>query len=198
MFEPLIFSSMLSLIDPENTLVSEQRKIRASFAEISFSDGLYNNAADIEAQYAHFGFTTKRTIPPFSYYTLLLIAPGKNNYLGDNSDQALVDFCMKQADGIYYIYNKPLCNFVKIDASNRDSRDFWHWIRALSLVSQFNGWDKYEKRYVDWIMEQRNKDGLWEFPKKFDFALSDSWRGKNKIIDSTIFVLRLLAKKKTF
>jgi len=39
---------------------------------------------------------------------------------------------------------------------------------------------------------------LWEFPKKFDFAISNSWRGKNKIIDSTIFVLRFLCKKKAF
>ena len=198
MFEPLIFASMLSLVDPENALVEEQRKIRANFTEASFSSGEYNSVADVKAQHEHFGFTTKRTIPPFSYYTLLLLAPGNKGYIKDSTDQALVDFCMKQANEIYYVYNNTPRNFVKIEELNRDSRDFWHWIRVLSLISQFRGWTKYEKRYVDWIMEQRNNDGLWEFPKKFDFVLSNSWRGKNKIIDSTIFVLRLLTKMKAF
>lgn len=30
-----------------------------------------------------------------------------------------------------------------------------------------------------YIISQANADGLWEFPKKFDFILSNSWRGKN-------------------
>ena len=198
MFEPLIFASMFVLIDPENALIEKERKIRAAFAEASFSSGEYNNTADIKAQHEYFGFKTKRTIPPFSYYTLLLLAPGNKSYIKDKTDQALVDFCMKKANEIYYVYNNTPHDFVRIDEQNRDSRDFWQWVRALSLISKFKGWAKYEQRYVDWIMAQRNNDGLWEFPKKFDFVLSNSWRNKNKIIDSTIFVLRLLMKKKAF
>jgi len=106
---------------------------------------------------------------------------------------------MNVADNLYYVYNKNLGELVSLDTQNKDSRDFCHWIRALSLISQFKGWERYEQRYVDWIMGQRNHDGLWEFPKKFYwFALSDSWRNKNRAIDSTIFILRLLMKKKAF
>ena len=199
MFEPLIFASMLTLTDPENNLIEEQRQQWAHFANISFSSGVYDKHADDKAQHEHFGFTTKRTIPPFSYYNLLLQAPNNSNcYLSDNTDQALVDYCMNEADGVYYVYNNKPCELVSIDAQNRDSRDFVHWIRALSLIAQFKGWAKYEQKYVDWIMTQRNNDGLWEFPRKFDFVLSNSWRGKNKIIDSTIFVLRFLMKMKAF
>jgi len=199
MFEPLIFASMLSLIDSKNTLIDEQRQIHSQFADIAFSSGVYDENADIKAQHEHYKFTTKRTIPPFSYYNLLLLSPCESGgYISDNTDHALVDFCMNEANSIYYIYNNKPCDFVSINAQNRDSRDYCHWIRALSLISQFKGWNRYEQKYVEWIMEQRNKDGLWEFPKKFDFVLSDSWRGKNKAIDSTIFVLRLLTKRQAF
>jgi hypothetical protein len=104
---------------------------------------------------------------------------------------------MNEADGIYYVYNKKPNKMISINMRDRDSRDFCHWIRALSLIAQFKGWAKYERDYVDWILTQRNQDGLWEFPKKFDiFALSNSWKGKNRAIDSTIFVLRLLLRKR--
>lgn len=198
-FEPLIFSAMLSLLDGTNENIVLHRQRWARFAESVFSKGVYDAEADSEAQRVHFEFKTKRTIPPFGYYNLLLLAPKYgDNYISDKTDQGLVDYLMNEAAGIYYVYNNKLGEPVPISAQNKDSRDFCNWIRALSLVSQFKGWEKYEQKYVDWIMTQRNEHGLWEFPKKFDFALSNSWRGKNKMIDSTIFVLRLLMKKKAF
>jgi hypothetical protein len=199
MFEPLIFASMLSLLEPENEHINEQRQLRSKFAQTAFANGKYDAEADASAQLEHFGFKIKRTIPPFSYYNLLLLAPnGANNYISDEVSQALVDFHMNEASGVYYVYGNKPSKMVSISEQNRDSSDFWHWIRALSLIAQFKGWEKYEHNFIDWIMQQRNQDGLWEFPKKFDFALSNSWRGKNKMIDSTIFVLRFLGGKQAF
>jgi hypothetical protein len=130
---------------------------------------------------------------------LLLLAPNKEkSYLDISTDKSLVDYCIKKADNIGYVYNNKPLDLVPITAQNRDSRDFCHWIRALSLISQFNTWPQYKEKYVEWIISQTNRDGLWEFPKKFDFVLSDSWRGKNKIIDSSIFVLRFLNHSKAF
>jgi len=200
MFMPLANAATISLIDNTNENINFHRKRWAYFAENSLAKGYYDSETDRKLQNEYFGFNTKRTIPPFSYYNLLLLAPSNNiAYISDSTDQALVDYCMNEADGIYYVYNNKLNENVPINIQNRDSRDFCHWIRALSLIAQFKGWAKYEQKYVDWILAQRNQDGLWEFPKKFDlFALSNSWKGKNRAIDSTIFVLRLLLKKKAF
>ena len=199
MFEPLIFASMLSLINPEDEHINEQRKLRSHFAEEAFASSIYDSDADAKVQLEHFGFKTKRTIPPFNYYNLLLLAPNDEiSYISDKASQALVDFHMNEANGVYYVYGNKPSKMVSISEQNRDSSDFWNWIRALSLIAQFKGWEKYEHNFIDWIFEQRNQDGLWEFPKKFDFVLSDSWRGKNKAIDSTIFVLRFLMKKQAF
>ncbi len=200
MFMPLVNAATISLIDNTNENLDFHRKRWTYFAENSLGKGFYDCEADKKLQNEYFGFNTRRTIPPFNYYNFLLLAPHNNiTHLSDSTDQALVDFCMNEADGIYYVYNKKPNEMISINMNDRDSRDFCHWIRALSLIAQFKGWAKYEQEYVDWILAQRNQDGLWEFPKKFDlFALSNSWKGKNRAIDSTIFVLRLLLKKRAF
>ncbi len=203
MFVPLVCAAMLSLIEPDNEILDLHRKRWAYFAEIAFSQGFYDKEAEAKAQHDHFGFITKRTIPAFGYYNLLLLAPtGNANYLSDATDQALVDYCMNFAEHIYYVYNCKLWDFVPIEIKRKDSRDFCHWLRALSLISQFNGWVKYKDKYEEWILNQRNEDGFWELARKpslFNFPLSDSWRKrKNRIIDSTIMVLRFLNHDRAF
>jgi hypothetical protein len=197
MFVPLASAAMLSLIDPDNPLPGFYRRRWAGFAEAAFSSGRYDPAADAAAQITHFGFRTKRTMPPFGYYNLLLLAPQNDaRSLSNGTDQALVDHCMREVAHITYVYNNGLSELMPIHAHGRDSRDFPHWLRALSLVAQFKGWKKYRDEYAVWMLSQRNEAGLWVLDKKpnrFDFPLSDSWRNrKNRVIDSTIMVMRFL------
>jgi hypothetical protein len=203
MFVPLVTASMLSLIEPDSEILDLHRNRWANFAEIAFAKGYYDYEAEAKAQHEHFGFITKRTIPAFNYYVLVLLTPvNGRDFLSDKADQALVDYCMTTADHIYYVYNCKPADFVPIGIMRRDSRDFCHWLRALSLVSQFRGWAKYQDKYTEWIINQRNEEGLWEFPRKpdlFNVPLSDSWRSrKNRIIDSTIMVLRFLNNSRAF
>ncbi len=221
MFMPLCVSATLSLLDNTNENLISHRKRWADFTETALVNGLirsggadtekrirsdlfaplkdsYDHQAYAKAQCQHFGFKTKRIIQPFNLYCLLLLAPrnGKT-HLSTCADQAMVDYGMNVADNLYYVYNKKPGELVSLHAQGADSQEFCHWIRALSLISQFNGWQRYADTYADWIMAQRNQDGLWEYPKKHHlFGLSNSWKGKNRAIDSTIFVLRMLMKKR--
>ena len=197
MFVPLVCAAMLSLIEPDDEILDIHRRRWAYFAEAAFSKGYYDKESERKSQIDYFGFVTKRTIPAFGYYNMILLAPtDKVSYISDTADQALVDYCMNYAEQIYYVYNCKISDFVPIEIKRKDSRDFCHWLRALSLISQFKGWMRYKDRYNDWILKQRNEEGFWELPRKpnrYDFPLSDSWRSrKNRIIDSTIMVLRFL------
>jgi len=203
MFVPLVCAAMLSLMEPENEILHTHRQRWSYFAETAFAKGYYDSEAESRAQKDYFNIKTKRTIPAFNYYVLLLLSPADNdNYISDNTDRALVDYCMNEAAGIYYVYNCRLADFVPIDTKRRDSRDFCHWLRALSIVSKYRGWNNYEDKYTEWVLNQRNADGLWELkskPRRYDFPLSDSWRTqKNRIIDSSIMVLRFMNRSRAF
>jgi len=220
MFMPLCVSATLSTIDNDNVYLEEHRKRWAHFTQVGLIDCAKANkkissdktgtiafctslhdAFDREVyaseQREYFRIKTKNIIEPFNYYCLLLLAPGNGkSYLSDEADQAMVDYGMNYAKCLYYIYNGCPGEMIPIDTLFKDGRHFHNWIRALSLISQFKGWVKYKDRYVDYIISQRNQDGLWEFPKKYDWlGLSDTWHGNNRAIDSTIFVLRMLMKK---
>ncbi len=193
MFVPLVSAAMLALIDKSSPILEKPRKQWAYIAKRSFEGGFYDVNKNISAVSDCFGFSTKRPIAPFNYYCLLLLAPDKKtSYIDNPTDRALVDFCIREASAIGYVYNNRPSDMVEISVQNRDSRDFWHWVRALSLISRFHGWSSYKDKYCEWILSQANEDGLWEFPKKFNFALSNSWRGKSKVIDSSVFVIKML------
>lgn len=146
-----------------------------------------------------FQVETKRVIEPFNYYTMLLLAPNqKEQYMNEITSQGLVQYFLKEACGMYYVYNNKPGDCIPITTINHDSRDFWNWIRSLSIIFQFAKGTKTEQNYIDWIMSQRNEDGLWEFPKKFDFNTSNIWKGTNKVIDSSIYVLRVLTHSRGY
>lgn len=199
MFEPLIAASMLSLLVSDHPLVDRHRALWVSFAEEIFSHGYYDEDYDRAVKASHFGYTVSRPIPPFNYYCLLLTCPvnGKS-YLTEKTDRALVDFCMTKLPSLGYVYNEPPGVPIPIDTHRRDSRDFWHWVRALSLIAPYIGFDVFEKTICAHLMSQRDENGLWIFPRKFDFSLSDRFAGTHKTVDSSLFVLRMLAGRRGY
>ncbi len=193
MFEPLIAASMLSLIHPDHPLVQKHRAVWAAFAEEIFSNGGYNEAHDRAVKAAYFGYEVQRPIPPFNYYCLLLTAPfGGKTVLSERTDRALVRYCMTELQSLYYVYNEPPGIPIPIDTRRRDSRDFWHWVRAVSILAPYRGFEDYAGAIGDHLLSQRGEDGLWTFPQRFDFVLSDRYAGVRKTVDSSLFVLRLL------
>jgi hypothetical protein len=190
---------MLSLLEPDHPLVQKHRSVWAAFAEEIFADGDYDEAHDIAVKASHFGYPVRRPIPPFNYYCLLLTAPvnGKS-VLSEKTDRALVDYCMKQMPALGYVYNEPPGIPIPIDTCRRDSRDFWHWVRALSIIAPYKGFEVFEKTIRAHLMSQRDENGLWTFPRKFDFSLSDRFAGTHKTVDSSLFVLRMLAGRRGY
>ena len=89
MFVPLVSAAMLSLIDSSNPALEAPRKQWAYIAKKSFESGYYDPNKNIGAISDCFAFTTKRPIPPFNYYCLLLLSPDKaSSYIDDETDKA--------------------------------------------------------------------------------------------------------------
>lgn len=193
MFMPLCAAATLSLLAPGHPLLEKPVLWWRSFAEAAFAGEEYDPEAEWEAQYAHFEVKTKRRIPCYGYYNVLLLTAEKG-VLPPALDQKILAYCLHREEGMYYIYGKNPSRLVPIEAT----KDFYHWLRTLTILSRFAGWEQYKTTYYNWVWQQRNADGFWDLTKKpWGFLrLSDSWRTrKNRIIDSSITVLRFLMNK---
>ena len=193
MFMPLCAAAILSLLAPGHPLLEKPVGLWRSFAEAAFAGEEYDPEAEWETQYSYYQVKTKRRIPCYGYYNVLLLT-ARQGLLPPALDQKLLAYCLHREEGMYYIYGKNPSRLVPIEAT----KDFYYWLRTLTILSRFAGWDKYKTTYYNWVWQQRNADGLWDLPKKpWGFPrLSDSWRTrKNRIIDSSIIVLRFLLNK---
>ncbi|QUI20843.1 hypothetical protein HZI73_00305 [Vallitalea pronyensis] len=190
-FMPLVSASILSLVDPKNPLLRKHVELWRYFTQSSFAEGTYNSDIEMETQYNYFKINTKRKLPFYNYYTILLLTSQKD-ILSPTLDKKMLDYCMHKEDGMYYIYEGSPTKSVSI----HDTKDFYKWLRLLTIYKRFKSWNTYETPYYQWIWNQRNSEGLWDMikrPRGFYFPLSNSWRTqKNRIIDSSICALRLL------
>jgi len=191
MFMPLVSASMLSLIDNKNPLLEEYKDIWLNFAEKAFMNGVYNKTDEAIAQYNFFKIKTKRSIPFYNYYSILLLTSDEK-FIPKHLDKLMVDYCINDENGMYYVYDhKPL-----IKKSIKDHAQFCYWLRCHSILSRFNNYQKYRNDNILWLLNEKNESGLWKIDKKVKlqmFPLSNSWRKeKNKIIDSTIFILKYI------
>ncbi len=191
MFMPLVTAANLSLIDPQNKLLDKQISLWRSFAQTAFAGGRYDPAAEAAAQYEYFGFRTKRPIPFYSYYCVILLS-SRDGILPDGLSEMILDYCLDMDEGMYYIYDRKPSMFVPIS----DTKRFFYWMRNLSILSRLKGWERHKARYCNWMWNQMSADGFWDLitkPGYSHFVLSDSWRkSKDRIIDSSIFVMRFL------
>jgi len=191
MFMPLVSAAMLSLLDPHHPLVRQHAEVWREFVLAAFAHGEYDPLAETAAQYGYFKIKTKRTIPFYNYYCVLLLSSQKG-ILPPDIERKVFEYCLHREAGMYYIYDKNPSCLVPIS----DTKNSYHWLRNLSIIARFSVWDEYKDSYYDWVWQQRTLDGLWDLgnkPRGF-LQLSDSWRQrKNRIIDSSVYVLRFLA-----
>lgn len=198
-FVPLVCATMISLIDPLDEILQYHREQWGRLATKAFACGTYEEATYKKEFTSCFQLKTTRIIEPFNYYVALLLAPNqKGQYLDEQTAHRLVHYFLTEACGVCYVYNNKPGECIPISSINRDSRDFWNWIRSLSIIFQYSKGTGIEQKYLDWIMNQRNENGLWEFPKKFGFSMSNMWKGNSKVIDSSIYVLRLLTHSRGY
>lgn len=77
----------------------------------------------------------------------------------------------------------------------------FEWIHTHQLLSRFRDWSEISSQTVNWIWEKRTEEGFWDLGRSAarrpysSFLLSESRRRpQNRVIDSTVEMLGLLAK----
>ena len=189
----LVTAARLRQLDPDHPLAMKEAMqakelIQASFAEGSFCELTYN-----EIYEDLFG------VPPvygsrmlFSSYTLLIVQGLLPYHLEELITRHIIENCR----GIYLVNNRSL----KYTPLIFDSRESLRYVRALELLSHYPSSADLLIHAIDWLWEQQNNNGLWDFgPLGRDglvLPLSDSWRQGQRPVDCTVMLLSLLIRLK--
>jgi len=111
------------------------------------------------------------------------------------TDARFVRHVLHHPQGIYYVYDRPLCVLPEVFASKQTTR----WLAAIDLLAEHPTAKAQLGFAADWLLQNRNPDGTWDLsPAAKDditLPLSDSWRkAEARIADCTAYIERVLAK----
>lgn len=133
-----------------------------------------------------------RFLDPVNFYQVSLLS----NQLSDFCESIFVDYVLNYKTGIYYIgYFNSLVNLPNEFCSKECSR----FVASIELLAKYKNSTAKLKFAKEWIYENRNLDGKWDFGSKSKdhiyLPLSDSWRNTEKRIDDSTYRINQLLQK---
>jgi hypothetical protein len=112
--------------------------------------------------------------------------------LTPQTEEHFLDYYLAKPDGMYYIYDKPLCQPPEIFASRASSC----YLAAMEVLARYDGAKTKLKFVADWFRANQGDDGQWDFGEKSKdnvyFPLSDRWDKTTRVVDSTFRVMKFL------
>lgn len=174
LFEKLMLSAWIRLFDPQNSAALQVAREWAALAEQAFEGGSYHQANDRRAFMELHGRKPKSTFETgfgMFYHAALL-----KDVLSPKTENLFLEYYLSKPDGMFYLYDRPLCQPPEIFASRASS----HYLAALEVLAEYHSAKEKLQFAADWLSANRDETGRWDFgPKANDgiyFPLSDSWR----------------------
>ncbi len=190
----LFLASTLSLICPEHPILNADRTLWIEIARRAFRSGRYSAEDEIDAHAELTGATVKDTYLVLRSRYQLNILGSLRRSLPTELEVALLRWLWEKPDGIGYL-TVPLSG-----APPRKTGPFDRWLASLELLARlFPVWVQFARPSIEWLWEQRNAQGYWDFgPRPSSIAclpLSDNWRARrDRQFDWTTRVLILLRR----
>lgn len=190
----LFLASTLSLVEPTNPVLNQDRELWREIVTRAFRSGRYSEQDEIDAHAELTGATVKGSYLVLnSKYQLNLLGslPGT---LSADIEMALLDWLWERPDGIGYLH-------IPLDQPPpTQPGPFDRWFASLELLSSsFPAWTAFAEAHVSWLWRQADRQGLWDFgvrPRSSSvLPLSDNWRRKqDRVFDWSTRVLILLRR----
>lgn len=187
----LIVCACLRLIDRQNeTALQEAYKWRDIFTA-AFAGGTFHEAEYLRAFEDIMGRpAVGKTQIAFSRYVLMLLS----GILFFQTENDLVRHIINNNRGLYMVTNHSL-RYRPLDFPSREGM---RYIAAVELLAAFPGAVDIMQSVYDWIWEQRNSEGIWDFGSYardgLQLPLSLDWRRDKRRVDCTVRMLCLLRK----
>jgi hypothetical protein len=182
-----ITAGTLAQVDSSHPAIQKAWDYWVEVAERSFPGGGYDSKTEWQA---HKDLRGIGIIYLSGRYALTLIGTHSAD-LHPVLDRRIVDWIWNNPKGIGYL---------GADMQHPKPAHIFQWLESLEILSHFQCWRDITTKALDWLWQQRNPDGLWDFgakvSKSFYFPLSDDWRkpGARSMDHST----RILVLLKSF
>lgn len=193
LFEKLMLSAWIRIFEPENEIALGVARQWAAVAEQAFSSGRYDRDDDAAAFAAQFGRGPKSGFETgfgMFYHAALL-----QGVLTPETESRLLDYYIARPEGIYYIYDKPLCVLPETFASRAASC----YLAAIEVLADYRQAGEKLGFVVRWLDANRDEQGQWDLGAGAKdgvyLPLSDSWRKEtDRKSDCTERIINLLQK----
>lgn len=189
-----ITAGTLARVDSQQPALEESCQKWIGIVERTFRSGAYNPQDERLAHLYINGIRTKgKYLKLAALYPLLLLSSSLIN-LTESLEKSFLKWIWNKEGGIYYVYSSCLNDIPALDANH-----FCGWLEALELLSRFNSWRTFTRQAVEWLWNQKDDQGLWDFSPRARssvyFPLSESWRNMlDRKIDCSIRILSLLRR----
>jgi hypothetical protein len=180
-----ITAGTLAQVDSSHPAITKSWHYWVEIAERSFPDGKYDSKAEWQA---HKDLRGIGIIYLRSRYTTLTLLGARK--LPSSLDRRIMEWIWNDPEGIGYL---------GADMNHPQQFCVFNWLESLEILSCFQSSRDVTAKAADWLWQQRDADGLWDFgskiSKSFYFPLSDDWRKPgNRSMDHSTRVLALLQK----
>ena len=182
----LVTAGTLAIIEPDNPMVISEWNFWYKVAQSSFASGIYSPEAERQAYRELLGIDVPNSRIITKYALNILAAQSKRLPVG--LDERIVS----------WVWENNHISYIGTSLYNPKTQHLNSWFAAMELLTGFQSWRKYAIDAIEWLVAQRNANGLWDFPlaNKTDyFPLSTNWRKKGvREIDYSLRVLVILRK----
>ncbi len=193
LFTKLMLSTWIRLFEPENTAAKAFAARWAGILEQAFLGGFYEQDAYLNAYTSEFNSRPKgsRELDFVDFYHINLL----QGMLSKETEDRMLDYVLGKADGIFYVYNKPLGKVPETFASKETS---WY-LAAIEILTGFPLAKDKLTGIVNWLNRNTDENGQWDLGTKAKdqvyFPLSDSWRSADiRKLDCTERITGILQK----
>ena len=180
----------IEMIKPNNPLCDSTIDKWRYIAERAFEDEEYSYERDCAAQHEIF-LTREARLVPMQIGLLLK----RRDELPGNLEAAMLHYYGEMAYHNGYFWHECPEKLPDEFIGKKTRR----WFHSFNFINQFRGSAEYLSRAVEWLLENRNVDGLWDYgPQVKDpwgyfgyFSTNRSYK-HNRVVDCTMEILSFM------
>lgn len=184
------FCRMIESVKPYNEICDSTYNKWLYIAHRTFDDGEYSYERERDAQHEVFGTREKRLI--YMQTELLLMRRDK---VHPELEKAMLRHYGEYAYNHGYFWHIPIPDYPENFVYNKTRRKMY----TINYINQFRGSSVFLEEAVDWLMENQNDEGLWDWgaqtkdPYGYFHYFSTTRKYKyNRIVDCTMEILDFL------